>query len=54
MTSPTYAQNKVHIYTYRLNNLDKVRAIDNKSKRRKYAWTKIQKEFLNILINYNY
>ena len=47
----SYKQNKVHIYKYRVNNLDKVREIDRLSKRRQYAWKKIQKEFLNILLD---
>lgn len=45
-----YSQNKVHIYKYRENNLDKVREIDRLSKKRKYNWKKVSKEFLNILL----
>ena len=45
-----YAQNKIHIYKYRVNNLDKCREIDRLSKRRRYAWKKVSKEFLNILL----
>ena len=51
MPSPSYAQNKVHIYKYRVNNLDKVREIGKLSKRRRDAWKTIQKEFLNILLD---
>ena len=47
----SYEQNKVHIYKYRVNNLDKVREIDRLSKRRRYAWKKIQREYLNILLD---
>ena len=47
----SYSQNKVHIYKYRVNNLDKVREIDRLSKKRKYAWKKVSKEFLNILLD---
>jgi hypothetical protein len=48
---PTYSQNKVHIYKYRANHLDKVRLIGRNSKRRYDAWKKIQKEFLRILLD---
>ena len=47
----SYKQNKVHIYKYRETHLDKVREIDRLSKRRQYAWKKIQKEYLNILLD---
>ena len=51
MPSPSYETNKIHIYKYRLNNLDKVREINKHSKRRYDAWKKIQKEFLRILLD---
>jgi hypothetical protein len=46
----TYAQNKVHIYKYKQTHLDKCREIDRLSKRRRYNWKKIQREYLNILL----
>lgn len=48
---PTYAQNKVHIYKWRENNRDAMREINRKSTLKYYIWKRIQKEFLNILIN---
>ena len=47
----SYAKNKVHIYKYKETHLDKCREIDRLSKRRKYAWKKVSKEFLNILLD---
>lgn len=51
MPSPSYKQNKIHIYKYRETHLEKVREITRRSKRRHDAWKKIQKEFLNILLD---
>jgi hypothetical protein len=48
---PTYKQNKEHIYKWRANNMDKIREIDNRRKKRAYYWKKIRLEFLQILIN---
>ena len=45
----TYAKNKQHIYNYREKNLDKVRAINAKSKRQKYIFQAIAKIFRDIL-----
>ena len=49
MPSQTYAQNKQHIYNYRLKNMEKVRLIDLKSKKQKYLYKAIAKIFRNIL-----
>lgn len=51
MPSPSYAQNKKHIQKWRLANIDKYREINRKSKQKRDAWKKIQKEFLHILLN---
>jgi hypothetical protein len=51
MTSPSYETNKIHIYKYRKNNLDNVRAINRKSQKKYEAWKKIQREFLRILLD---
>lgn len=48
---PSYKQNKVHIYKYREKNLDKVRSINLKAWHKYSAWKKVQKEFLNILLD---
>ena len=45
MSSP-YKVNKKHIYQYRSLNMAKVLEINRKS----YNWKKIQKFFLNILL----
>lgn len=48
--SPTYEQNKKHIYSWRSKNRDawKEKAVTYK---RKYdSWKRIQKIFLNILL----
>ena len=44
-----YTFNKKHIYRWRENNVERRREINKLSMRRKYAWNKISKEFLNIL-----
>lgn len=46
MTSPTYQQNKKHIYIWRAKNVDRIRAIAVKSQR----WKRIKIEFFNILL----
>jgi hypothetical protein len=43
---PTYAQNKVHIYNWRLKNRD----FRNFTEARNKRWRTIKKEFLQILI----
>ena len=48
--SPTYQQNKVHIYKWVANNREKVRAINYKSCRKRCEWLKIQRIFLKILL----
>jgi hypothetical protein len=50
-TGAIYSKNKKHIYKYRLTHLEKVREINRLSKRRRDAWKKIQKEFLQILLD---
>ena len=45
MPSPSYKQNKSHIYTWREKNQDRYRAIV----RRSDEWKKITKVFRNIL-----
>ena len=47
----TYAKNKAHIYAWRLKNADAMRAVNRKSTHKHYVWKKIQKDFLNILLN---
>jgi len=47
---PTYGQNKIHIYKYRLNHIDKVREINKLSKRKRDCWKKITREFNRILL----
>lgn len=44
---PSYAKNKVHIYKWREQNLEKYRSIGTKHKR----WKTIQMVFLSILLN---
>lgn len=46
--SPTYQQNKQHIYKWIEKNRERHREIDCKSKKRAYQWKKIKMEFLNI------
>lgn len=47
----TYAKNKVHIYAWRQKNLTAMREVNRKSSNKYYTWKRIQKEFLNILID---
>ena len=47
---PTYAQNKEHIYKWRLHNAERKRELDRKHQNKRFCWKKIQKEFLLILI----
>jgi len=47
---PTYQQNKKSIYNYRNKNIELVREIDRKYKKRVYNWKKIQRVFLKILL----
>lgn len=46
----TYAKNKAHIYAWRQKNIDTIRIANRKYKHKYDVWKKIQKEFLNILI----
>lgn len=50
MPSPTYQQNKAHIYKWRAKNAERNREIVRTSKQRYDAWKKISKVFLFILI----
>ena len=45
-----YEQNKVYIYKWRTNNLDKSRAIIRKSKAKRDAWLKVSKLYMAILL----
>jgi len=47
----TYAKNKAHIYAWRQKNVDAMREVNKKSAHKYYAWKRIQKEFLNILLD---
>jgi hypothetical protein len=47
----TYTQNKKSIYKYRETHIDKTREIQKMYKRKKDAWLKVRKEFLNILVD---
>jgi len=46
MTSPTYQQNKKHIYIWRAKNREKRNAYEIRAQR----WRIVKKEFLNILL----
>lgn len=50
MPSPTYAQNKVHIYNWRDKNKEQLKELNRKSAQKFRNWNKIKTEFLNILI----
>jgi hypothetical protein len=50
MPSPTYQQNKAHIYKWRQQNADRNRELNLIARRRCDAWKKIAKTFLGILI----
>ncbi len=47
--SPTYKQNKKHIYNYYVNNPEKIKLIRVSQNHRCYMWRKAKFEFLNIL-----
>ncbi len=47
----SYEKNKKHILKWRLANIDKFREINKKSKRKRDAWKRIQKEFFQILLS---
>ena len=46
-----YEQNKKHIYEWREKNKEKSNELQNKYAKKYYRWKKIQKEFMNILID---
>ena len=48
--SPTYQQNKKHIYKWNANNPQRLREINYKSCRKRCEWLKIQRVFLKILL----
>lgn len=47
---PTYEQNKSHIYKYRITHREQFLELNRRSKRRYDAWKRIQKIYLNILL----
>lgn len=47
--SPTYKQNKKHIYNYYANHPEKIKQIRVSQNRKGYIWRKIKMEFLGIL-----
>ena len=47
MSSPNYKSNKKHIYKWRQKNVESFRICNQNV----YKWKKIQKIFLNILLN---
>ena len=46
-----YNQNKKHIYNWIERNLDRRREINRKNQRKYDCWKRIQKVYLNILLN---
>ena len=46
-----YAKNKVHIYKYRITHREQFLEMNRISKRRYDAWKRIQKIYLNILLD---
>ena len=50
MPSPTYKQNKTHIYKWREKNIEKLREINKKSKQRYDMFKKEQKRLFCILL----
>ena len=48
--SPTYQQNKKHIYNYYANHPDKIKQIRVSQNQRYHSWRKVKFEFLNILL----
>lgn len=51
MTSPSYSQNKVHIYKWRQNNIKAYNELSRKHQRKYQLWINIKKQFLNILLD---
>lgn len=47
----SYEKNKSHIYAWRQKNTEQLLKINRKSSHKYYLWKRIQKEFLNILID---
>jgi tRNA A-37 threonylcarbamoyl transferase component Bud32 len=47
---PSYAQNKEHIYKWRMNNLDRKRELDKKHQKKRTIWKEIRMEFFSILL----
>ena len=50
--SPTYAQNKIHIYNYKAKNPDKIRECSKRLYAKRVARKAIKLEFLAIRIDY--
>ena len=50
MPSPTYEQNKTHIYNWRNKYPEKYNKQKQKDIKKRAIWNEIQKIFLNILI----
>jgi hypothetical protein len=46
-----YSQNKIHIYNWRENNPDHYKLVKKLWKRKNDAWIRIQKIYLNILLD---
>lgn len=52
--SPTYAQNKIHIYNYNTKHPEKQVECNKRYNVKRCAWLRIRNEFLKILRDYNY
>lgn len=50
MPSPSYEQNKKHIYEWNNKNYERKKQINNNWKRKHDSWKKISKIYFNILI----
>jgi hypothetical protein len=51
MPSPSYSQNKVHIYKWRISHREAYNTLARKHQTKYNIWAKIKKEFLNILLD---
>ena len=47
----TYEKNKKHIYAWRAKNIETLRELNRNSGRKLRSWRKVQREFLNILLD---
>lgn len=54
MPSPSYEQNKIHIYKWRETNIERNKEINRRARLKQYtkqkAWKEIKMEFLSILL----